>query len=120
MGEDADLNMVAPPGSRYADQRPYVVADRLDELHGPISGTVTLNRRLDWSGRAHYDLGNPRRLASMYETVLREATDRDDLNRWLNGPTLIRLWPKLVLPPQVKRAWETHHPVLTAADRTAA
>jgi hypothetical protein len=39
---------------------------------------VALDRRLDWSGRARYDLGNPRRLASMYETVLREATSADE------------------------------------------
>ena len=52
----------APSGSRYADQRPYVVSDHLDDLHGPVSGTVILNRRLDWSGRAQYDLANSRRL----------------------------------------------------------
>jgi hypothetical protein len=40
---------------------------------------VVLDRRLDWSGGAQYDLANPRRPASMYETVLREATHPDDL-----------------------------------------
>jgi len=69
----------APPGSRYADQRPYAVADSLADLRGPTSGTVVLDRRLDWSGQARYDLANPRRMASMYETVLREATRADDL-----------------------------------------
>jgi hypothetical protein len=46
---------------------------------GPTSGTVVLDRRLDWSGQARYDLANPRRMASMYETVLREATRAEDL-----------------------------------------
>jgi hypothetical protein len=110
----------APPGSRYADQRPYLVADSLDDLHGPTSGTVALDHRLDWSGRARYDLDNPRRLASMYETVLREATDPNDLTRWLDGPTLVRLWADLVLPPQVRQPWEARFTQLAAAHRSAA
>ncbi|MGI5521855.1 hypothetical protein ACQEUX_13010 [Micromonospora sp. CA-259024] len=110
----------APAGSRYADQRPYVIADRLDDLQGPTSGEVSLNRRLDWSGRARYDLSSQRRLASMYETVLREATAREDLSRWLDGATLLRLWPSLVLPPQVRRLWEARFPELANARRPAA
>ncbi|MFY1654937.1 hypothetical protein ACN27J_29155 [Solwaraspora sp. WMMB762] len=102
----------APPGSRYADQRPYVVSDHLDDLRGPVSGQVTLSRSLEWSGRAQYDLANPRRLASMYETVLREATTADDLVRWLDGSTLVRLWPTLVIPPQVRWLWESKHQAL--------
>src|SRR5262249_8637380 len=43
------------------------------------------------SGRARDDLGNPLRSASMYETVRREATSPDDLARWLDGPTVVRL-----------------------------
>lgn len=110
----------APPGSRYADQRPYVVADSLADLRGPTGGTVVLDRRLDWSGRSRYDLANPHRLASMYETVLREATTPDELARWLDGPTLVRLWPELVLPPQVRQPWEAQFPELTIARRSAA
>ncbi|MDR7323652.1 MULTISPECIES: hypothetical protein [Catenuloplanes] len=44
------------------------VADLADPA-GPTGGEVQLDRRLNWSGKAVYDLGNPRRLASMYETV---------------------------------------------------
>jgi hypothetical protein len=110
----------APSGSRYADQRPYAVAGSLADLHGPTSGTVMLDRRLDWSGRSRYDLTNPRRLASMYETVLREATSSDELARWLDGPTLVRLWPELVLPPQVRQPWEARFPELATARRAAA
>ena len=120
MDEFVGAGQAAPSGSRYADQRPYVVSDHLDDLNGPVSGTVTLNRRLDWSGRAQYDLDNPRRLASMYETVLREATTVDDLSQWLDGPTLAQLWARLVLPPQVRQLWESKHPALAAAHRAAA
>jgi hypothetical protein len=118
MGEVAGHG--APPGSCYADQRPYVVAERLDDLHGPIAGVVELDRSLDWSGRARYDLDNPRRLASMYETVLREATGPGDLARWLDGPTLVGLWPRLVLPRQVREVWEARFPELVTTDRFAA
>jgi hypothetical protein len=110
----------APPGSRYADQRPYAVVTSLADLHGPTGGTVVLGRRLDWSGRARFDLANPRRLVSMYETVLREATSPDDLTRWLDGPTLVRLWTELVLPPQVRQLWEGRFPQLAAGRRSAA
>lgn len=110
----------APAGSRYADQQPYVVADLLENLRGPTSGVVSLDRRLDWSGRARYDLGSPRRLASMYETVLREAATPDDLAQWLDGATLLRLWPSLVLPPQVRQLWEARVPDLASARRPAA
>lgn len=110
----------APPGSRYADQRPYAVAGSLADLRGPTSGTVVLDQRLGWSGRARYDLANPRRLASMYETVLREATCPDDLARWLDGPTLVRLWPDLVLPPQVRRLWQARFAQLADPHGSAA
>lgn len=120
MVESGEPGRGAPRGSRYADQRPYVVSERLDDLRGPVTGEVVLSRRLDWSGRARYDLDNPRRLASMYETVLREATAGEDLELWLSGPTLLRLWPALVLPPQVRLAWEARHPPLAAARRAAA
>jgi hypothetical protein len=110
----------APPGSRYADQRPYAVASSLDDLHGPTVGTVVLDRRLNWSGRARYDLANARRLAGMYETALREATSPEDLARWLDGPTLVRLWPELVLPAQVRQLWEDRFPQLAAGRRSAA
>ena len=120
MAEPTEPGRGAPRGSRYADQRPYVVVERLNDLSGPVTGEVVLGRRLDWSARARYDLANPRRLASMYETVLRESTTSEDLQRWLNEPTLLRLWADLVLPPQVRLAWETRHPVLAEARRAVA
>src|SRR5262245_39028461 len=63
----------------YGDRKPYVVAESLDELRGPTAGTVRLPQHLDWSGNASYDLDKPSRLASMYRTVLNEASSVDDL-----------------------------------------
>ncbi len=49
----------------------------------------------------------------MYETVLRAAPMTADLSHWLDGRTLVRLWPDLVLAPQVRSRWETRFPELT-------
>ena len=102
----------APAESRYSDQRPYVVVDRLDDLKGPTGGTVDLDPRMHWSGRTDFDLDKPRRLAVFYETVLREATTPSDLARWLDRATLIELWPRLVIPPKARIVWETRFPAL--------
>lgn len=103
----------APAGSRYIDQRPQTVSDRLEDLRGPTDGVVDLDPRLDWSGHAQFDLDNPRRLRSFYETVLREATRQSDLARWLDQDTLIQLWPTLVVPPRLRARWEDRFPQLT-------
>jgi hypothetical protein len=105
-----------PPTSgytSYGDRKPYVVADRLDDLRGPTGGTVTLPQHLDWSGNASYDLEKPARLASMYRTVLNEAGSADDLKSWIDARMLKRLWSTLWLPPQVRRLWEGRFPELT-------
>jgi hypothetical protein len=103
----------APPGSRYQDQRHYVVADSLAELRGPTSGVVILDPALDWSPDRHYDLDQPGDLLIMYQVVLNEASNVDELRRWLNGEILRRLWTVLWLPTQVRAAWEARLPELS-------
>jgi hypothetical protein len=107
---------VIPPADYipYGDRRPYVVAGTLAELQGPTSGVVSLPHRLNWSGKAEYVLDRPARLASLYRTVLAEASTQDDLRNWLNGTLLVELWPSLWLPPQLRRLWEARFPELTA------
>jgi hypothetical protein len=103
----------------YGERKPYVVADDLDELNGPTSGTVELPHHLDWSGSPTYDLDKPARLASMYKTVLNEAATVDDLRTWLDGRTLAWLWPTLWLPGALRRAWEQRFSVLAATSTAA-
>ena len=98
----------------YSSRKPYVVAERLDELCGPTAGTITLPQHLDWSGNATYDLGKPSRLASMYRIVLNEAGSAEDLRAWLDARVLARLWPTLWLPSALRRVWEDHFPELSA------
>jgi hypothetical protein len=96
------------------------VATSLADLRGPADGTIELPLRLFWSspGRS-FDLGDPDMARCLYETVLQEATRPDDLAAYLDGRTLVRIWPRLFLPKGVLRAWEDAHPILRAA-RTAA
>lgn len=67
---DRTHRAAAPHGSRHQDQRWYVVAASLADLHGPTRGVVRLERALDWSADPHYDLDDPGDLAVLYQTVL--------------------------------------------------
>jgi hypothetical protein len=98
-----------------------VVADSLADLRGPAEGTVELPIWLFWSSPDHtFDLSKPFMRRSMYETVLGEASRPEDLSTYLDGDTLIALWPDLYLPKGVRQAWEDRHPALRAAAVSAA
>jgi hypothetical protein len=88
------------------------VAADLTELRGPTEGIVELPHRLFWQPNRKIDLDKPALLAWMYETVLREAVTPDELHAWLDGATLVRLWPDLFVPRGVRAAWERQHPML--------
>ncbi len=87
-------------------RRPVVALD-LADLRGPTRGIVEFRHRV-------VNLGDPAALARMYETVLRDAVDVTEVQTWLHGPTLVRLWPKLSVPRAARRAWEGRHPILRA------
>jgi hypothetical protein len=108
---------------RQHDARPgrrAVVAANLADLHGPVTGKVTLPLRLYWSppGRV-FDLDDPDLLLAMYETVLGEAIREDELEEWLNGERLAAVWSDLYLPRGLRRSWEERHPQLRAAAAVA-
>jgi hypothetical protein len=114
---------VATSRDRYQSRpgRLAVVAASLADLRGPTGGAVELPLRLFWSSLDHtFDLGTPYMLRSMYETVLAEASRPEDLAAYLDGDTLIALWPDLYLPKGVRQAWEDQHPVLRPAAVPAA
>jgi hypothetical protein len=95
--------------------RTALVAADLAELRGPVSGAVELPLRMFWYPERVFDLDQPGMLEWLYRTVLREASRPEDLTSYLDGDTLVRLWPGLHLPKGVRRAWEDQHPVLRAA-----
>jgi hypothetical protein len=103
--------------SRYQSRpgRGVMVAPSLADLRGPAEGTVELPLRLFWSCPGHtFDLGDPDMRLWLYQTVLREASRPEDLATYLDGDTLIALWPDLFLPAGVRQAWEDAHPLLRA------
>jgi hypothetical protein len=106
------------PESRY--RRPYAVAESLDLLAGPASGTVRLPAHLDWSGHAEYDLDAPGRIVDLYRAVLIEAASPQDLYEYLDAGMLRRLWALLWLPAQLRRTWEQKFPVLAEISRVTA
>lgn len=106
------------PAARY--RRPYAVAESLDLLHGPSSGTVRLPTHLDWSGNAVYDLDAPGRIIDLYRAVLIEAATPQDLYAYLDAGILRRLWAMLWLPVQLRRSWEQKFPVLAEISRMTA
>jgi hypothetical protein len=114
---------VDAPQARYQSRpgRWVTVAPSLADLRGPTEGTVELPLWLFWSCPGHtFDLGDRDMRQWLYQTVLREAGRLEDLTTYLDGDTLIALWPKLYLPKGVRQAWEDQHPVLRVATVTAA
>lgn len=92
--------------------RPYTLPDDLGRLTGPANGTVVLPRHLDWGPPYTYDLAEPADLVLMYERVIREAQTPTDLHDHLHRATLLRLWPELFLPREVRALWQARFPEL--------
>lgn len=53
-----------------------------------------------------FRLYDRRERARLYEIVLREGTPTD-LERWVDGPLLVDVWPDIVVPIAVRSAWST-------------
>jgi hypothetical protein len=97
---------LARPGKRA------LVAADLDDLRGPVGGTIELPIWLFWHPNRTFDLDDPAIRRWVYQIVLREASRPEDLTTHLNGKILAQLWPGLRLPKGVRRAWEEQHPSL--------
>jgi hypothetical protein len=108
------VSMDRPPSRTVTPHKRVVTAPRLEELHGPVGGVIELPHRLLWQSDRHVDLDNPALLRWAYQIVLREAVTVEELRTWLDGETLIRVWPDLYLPRWVRRAWQEQHPELAA------
>jgi hypothetical protein len=108
--------------ARYESRpgRRAVVAASLADLRGPTEGNVKLPLWLFWNSPDHvFGLADRDMRLWLYQTVLREASRPEDLAAYLDGETLIALWPDLYLPAAVRQAWEDQHPVLRAAAAAA-
>jgi len=95
--------------------RPVIVADDLRTLRGPLTGRWQLPLHLDSSARTVFDFAVDRDRLEAYQLVLLEAMWPSDVQQWLNGAELTRLWPELYLPRVVRAAWQAEHPALALA-----
>lgn len=102
-------------GRTYAENRPYLLPETLGELAGPVTGVIRLPLRLDWSERTEFHLDKPAERNVMYERVIREATQVDDLRSYINQEVLRQVWGRLFLPARVRRSWEDRFPELRLA-----
>jgi transcriptional regulator with XRE-family HTH domain len=108
----AGFELTAEPRVRFVERpmrrgRPIVVADRLWRLSiGGAFATVTLPLGLNWSRPgATFELSDRRQRARCYEVALREGM-ANDLLRYVDGALLVDLWEELVLPREVRAAWQ--------------
>jgi transcriptional regulator with XRE-family HTH domain len=110
--DSAGFELTAEPRVTFREEvmrrgRPIFVPDRLWRL--PIRealATVTLPLELNWSRPgATFHLADGRQRARCYEVVIREGMPNDVL-RYVDGTLLIDLWPDLVLPRDVRAAWQ--------------
>ncbi len=98
------INFHAVQGTRG---RVYEVPDQLPSLPPRYAlATVELPLSLNWSqpGR-EYRLRDRSDRARVYEAVLREG-DAKAVLTYLDGALLVDLWDELVLPRDVRAAWE--------------
>lgn len=97
----------------YGERRPYAEPPaRIDDLTGPVDGAVRLPITIDWGPARSYDLADDVDRRILYERVLREAASTDEVCRWVNGPALVGVWPRLWLPGRLRRRWEDVFPQL--------
>jgi hypothetical protein len=98
----------------YAETRPYALPDSLDELHGPMGGTLELPHELVWSGRRRFDLDDDYDRSAAYKIILEEGRE-EHFRRYLNS-WLLRRYGRQILPArQVRVLWEERFPELRLA-----
>lgn len=111
--ETAGYELTAEPRVAFTEHplrrgRPIFVADRLWRLPiGEAFADVTLPLTVNWSRPGHlFQLSDRRQRARCYETVLREGMPAD-LLRFIDGALLVDLWPDVVIPREVREAWQS-------------
>ncbi len=96
----------------------FHVPDRLPALPSEqATATVVLPSWIDWSpGGTARPLADRRRRLAAYQLVLNEGGP-EDIARYVDGALLVDLWDDLLLPTEIRAAWE---PVVRAWRASAA
>ena len=98
--------------------RPFCVPSRLPELPAERAlATVVLPHWIDWSppGRP-YRLADRHQRYAVYQLVLNEGSG-EEITRFIDGALLVELWPDLIVPAEIRDAWD---PVVRAWSPSAA
>ena len=83
----------------------------------PTTSPHALPHHLWWSGSApRFDLSDRDDRARAYELVLREGQP-DDIRSVVDGALLIDAWPEVVIPAELRRAWQ---PIIDGSRRELA
>lgn len=119
-----DATTTAPRAEVLRDRYRSRLPKRLQELAGPVEGTVDLPLHIVWSGRTNYSLDRPKSCMTLYRTVLTEGL-REDVAAFLHHRLLAEQWPVLrrLVSPYIREVWEDAFPELprtAPADATAA
>ncbi|NUQ97298.1 MAG: hypothetical protein HOY79_12345 [Streptomyces sp.] len=118
-----DAKTTAPRAEVLRDRYRTRLPERLQELTGPVEGTVDLPLHIAWSGRTSYSLDRPKSRMTLYRTVLAEGL-REDLAAFLHHRLLAEQWPHLrrLVSPYIREVWEDAFPELprTAPDGATA
>jgi hypothetical protein len=88
-------------------RRPVSLPADLAELRGPLTRVVRLPLGVYASGQGparRFDMSNEAERIDIYEIVLADGTAEDVC--YVNRGELLRLWPRLWLPPYVRQVWE--------------
>ncbi|GAA4728399.1 hypothetical protein GCM10023350_09370 [Nocardioides endophyticus] len=119
--EAAGFELAAVPRVEFREVavdrgRPIRIATSLPRLTVERAlAVVALPLHLNWSDRGRlFDLSDRRQRARVYEIVLREGGPNDVLT-YIDGVLLVDLWDELVLPQQIRAAWQE---VVTGAVET--
>jgi|HubBroStandDraft_6_1064221.scaffolds.fasta_scaffold146025_2 transcriptional regulator with XRE-family HTH domain len=105
-----DLDIVPRPHFREVDVgRGHAVYVPASLARLPVDRALRRARlpvHLNWSEPdRQYDLFDRRQRARVYEIILREGTAQD-VSDYVDGALLVDLWPDLILPAQLRRAWQ--------------
>ncbi|HQK31430.1 MAG TPA: helix-turn-helix transcriptional regulator [Actinomycetota bacterium] len=111
------FDLIAEPSITFVEhvtaRGPVSVPNVLPRLSAPGAfAVVRLPLALNWSEPERlFDLRSRRERSRVYEIVLREGGP-DDVLAYIDGLLLIDLWSELVLPKEVRAAWE---PLISSA-----
>lgn len=100
------------PKVKMYHMKPYAIVDSLDELQGPIEGSVTLPHSVFWApGSKTLSIDCEATRMQAYQAVLSEGTV-EQVREYVNRDLLIEMWPRLNVPIRVAKGWEQRFPEL--------